>query len=165
MLRNIFGWFFLSMLVACSSEPTSFPPENNEQQLKVDREALTQLKEVDWPKAYREQDTVLLDKILADEFQMVDNSGTWYNKQDELDYIKKHKPSYESFNFEIKRLEIFENGTAIVAGTGHIFNKDASGKLTEAIYQSSNILIKRNGVWKAVASHVSGYQELASGEG
>lgn len=25
-------------------------------------------------------------------------------------------------------------------------------------YQSSNILIKRNGLWKAIASHVSGSQ-------
>jgi hypothetical protein len=27
-----------------------------------------------------------------------------------------------------------------------------------AEYQSTNVLIKRDGVWKAVASHVSGYQ-------
>ena len=56
---------------------------------------------------------------------------------------------------EIKRLEIFENGTAVVAGTGHIQGRDADGPY-KVEYQSSNILIKRGGLWKAVASHVSG---------
>jgi hypothetical protein len=120
-----------------------------------DREKLTTLKEVLWPKAYREQDTVLLDQILADEFQLIDADGNWSDKKFELDYIKKNKPSYDSFRFEIKRLDIFENGTAIVAGTGHIEGNDENGPY-KIIYQSSNVLIKRQGEWKAIASHVSG---------
>ena len=124
-----------------------------------DHEKLTRLKEVLWPKAYREQDTVLLDQILANEFQLIDAEGNWFNKQDELDYIKKNKPSYDSFRFEIKRLDIFENGTAIVAGTGHIEGSDENGPY-KMIYQSSNVLIKRAGAWKAISSHVSGITNL-----
>jgi len=124
-----------------------------------DREGLTKLKEVLWPRAYREQDTVLLDQILADEFQMIDADGNWSDKKFELDYIKKNKTSYDSFRFEIKRLDIFENGTAVVAGTGHIQGADENGpyKMT---YQSSNVLIKRQGEWKAIASHVSGIKPV-----
>jgi len=120
-----------------------------------DREKLTTLKEVLWPKAYREQDTILLDQILADEFQLIDADGNWSDKKFELDYIRKNKPSYDSFRFEIKRLDIFENGTAVVAGTGHIEGNDENGPY-KMIYQSSNVLIKRQGEWKAIASHVSG---------
>jgi hypothetical protein len=120
-----------------------------------DSKKLTQLKEEFWPRAYRDQDTVLLDKILADEFQMIDAEGEWSTKKFELDYISKNKPTYDSFRFEIKRLDIFENGTAVIAGTGHVagMNDSASYRM---IYQSSNILIKRNGEWKAISSHVSG---------
>jgi hypothetical protein len=121
----------------------------------ADEKALRHLKEVEWPKAYREQDTALLDRILADEFQSIDGEGNWSTKAQEMEYIRKNKPSYESFRFEIKRLEIFENGTAVVAGTGHIRGRDAEGPY-KVEYQSSNILIKRGGLWKAVASHVSG---------
>ena len=120
---------------------------------KSDEETLRYLKEVEWAKAYREQDTKLLDRILADEFRMIDADGNWSSKKDEMDYISKNKPNYDSFRFEIKRLEIFENGTAVVAGTGHITGKNNEYKI---VYQSSNILIKRNGIWKAIASHVSG---------
>jgi uncharacterized protein YciI len=129
---------------------------------KSDLEILRQLKEVEWPRAYREQDTKLLDSILADEFQMVRDDGIWSNKQKELEYIKTNKPSYDSFRFEIKRLDVLENGTAVVAGTGHIGGKDKEGQY-KVEYQSSNILIKRDSVWKAISSHVSGVKRTAVG--
>lgn len=119
---------------------------------------LRYLKEVEWPRAYREQDTELLDRILAKEFRKIGATGVWTTKQEELDYIKANKPDYESFVFHIKRLEIFENETAIIAGEGHIRNKDEKGEYLMT-YQSSNILIKRKGVWKAISSHVSGIKK------
>ena len=51
-------------------------------------EKLRHLKEVEQPQAYREQDTSLLDRILADEFQMIDADGNTYTKQDEIEFIK-----------------------------------------------------------------------------
>jgi ketosteroid isomerase-like protein len=62
-----------------------------------------------------------------------------------------------------RRLEIFENGTAVVSGTGRMEGEDENGpyKIT---YQSSNVLIKRQGQWKAIASHVSGVKAVNEGE-
>lgn len=125
----------------------------------ADQQTLRHLKEVLWPRAYAEQDVKLLDAILADEFQMVDADGNWSSKHEELDYISKNKPSHDSFVFTIKRLEVFENGTAIVAGEGTIKGKDKDGSYVMT-YQSSNVLIKRSGRWKAIASHVSGIKRL-----
>lgn len=122
---------------------------------RSDEEALRYLKEVEWPKAYREQDTALLDRILADEFQRIGSGGEYSTKKDEMRYIANNKPTYLSFKFVIKRLEIFENGTAVVAGTGTVKNRDRDGE-HEMVYQSTNVLIKRNGLWKAIASHTSG---------
>ncbi len=120
-----------------------------------DQEILKHLKEVDWPKAYREQDTVLLHAILGDDFQMIDASGNWTTKRDELDWIKTNTTQQDSFFYEIKRLDILPNGTALLCGTGHIFNDSL-----ETTYQSSNVLIKREGTWKAVSSHVSGLKKV-----
>lgn len=138
------------LILAATSPATSQQPGRAE-----DEKALRHLKEVEWPKAYREQDTALLDRILADEFQMVDADGNWSAKDEEMDWIRKNKPSYDSFRFVIRRLEIFENGTAVVAGMGIIQGKDDQGPYVME-YQSSNIFIKRGGQWKAIASHVSG---------
>ena len=124
--------------------------------LDSDEVQLKYLKEVEWPKAYYDQDTILLDRILGDEFKMIDAKGKTYTKKDELKYIKSNKPTYKSFKFEITRLEILENMTAIVSGKGVVENTDKEGNEYIMTYWSSNILIKRGELWKAVSSHVSG---------
>lgn len=116
---------------------------------------LHHFKEVLWPKAYREQDTILLDSLLGNDFQMIDANGNWYSKADEMNYIQENATENDSFWYEIKRFDIYDNGTAIISGTGHITNDT-----TKTIYQSSNILIKRDGFWKAVTSHVSGIKPV-----
>ena len=142
------GLFVLALAAGLRSVSLGAPTED-------DRAALRNLKEVLWPKAYFEQDAALLDRILADEFQMIGDDGAWSTKAQQLERVRRSKPSYDSLKFVIKRLEIFENGTAIVAGTGIVRGKDARGPyVTE--YQSTNVLIKRGGAWKAVSSHVSG---------
>ncbi len=120
-----------------------------------DQKTLRYIKEVQWPKAYAEHDTLLLDKILGEDFQMIDQSGNWYTKRDELEWIKKNATNNDSFYYEIKRFEISANGTAIICGTGHIL-KDS----VRSIYQSSNVFMKRKHKWEAVLSHVSGYEIL-----
>ena len=47
--------------------------------------ALRYLKEVQWSAAYRGQDTVLLDRILHEDFQLIDAEGNVFSKADELD--------------------------------------------------------------------------------
>ncbi len=140
-------------LLSCKTERQT--PESTSIISEEDYTLLRHLKEVDWPKAYREQDTVLLDSILGDDFQMIDADGNWSNKAQELEWITKHDSPHDSFFFEIKRLDLLPNGTAMICGTGHIF-KDS----IKTIYQSSNVVVKRNGQWKAIASHVSGIQQV-----
>ncbi len=142
----------LTSLISCGTETetpkTSIISEE-------DHVVLRHLKEVDWPRAYREQDTVLLDSILGNDFQMIDAEGNWSNKAQELEWIKTHGSPHDSFFYEIKRLDVLPNGTAMICGTGHIFNDS-----TKTIYQSSNVVVKRDGQWKAIASHVSGIQRV-----
>ena len=125
------------------------------EQYSQDQERLRYLKEVEWPKAYREQDTLLLDRILGEDFEMIDADGNWFKKKDEIQWIKNNATAYDSFRYEIQRLDVLENGTAIIAGTGHIFNGTK-----ETIYMSSNVLVKRDTTWKAVVSHVSGVRSV-----
>lgn len=120
-----------------------------------DERTLRHLKEVLWPKAYAQQDVELLDSILATEFRLIDAEGNWFTKQDEIDYIKANAPAYDSLVFKVKRVDVFENGSAIVAGEGTLKGRDEEGRYVMT-YQSTNVLIKREGKWRAVASHVSG---------
>ncbi len=128
----------------------------------ADEAALREIKEVLWPRAYFTGDAVLLDRILDDSFQSIDEEGAWSTKAEEIAWVSKNRTSHDSFVFRIRRLDIFENGTAIVSGTGVIRGNKADGPYVVE-YQSSNIFIKRDGVWKAVASHVSGSKKVDPG--
>lgn len=151
MKKIILILFVTVIFVNCHKNENTQSQTDKLMTFNLEIEKLRTLKEIEWPKAYREQDTVLLDRILGEDFQMITNDGEWSNKIKQLERIKKVAMNHDSFRYELKRLEILENGTAIIAGTGHIVNDSI-----KTIYQSSNILIKRNGIWKAVLSHVSG---------
>ncbi|MEP1032312.1 nuclear transport factor 2 family protein [Ekhidna sp.] len=123
-----------------------------------DEAILREFKTVLWPKAYGQQDTVLLNELLHEDFQMIDDNGDSYTKSDELTYIANYGPSYDDFDFEIIRLDIFDNGTAIVSGVGTMKGVEA-GEAYITKYKSSNVLVKIDGRWKAISSHVSGVKE------
>jgi hypothetical protein len=114
-----------------------------------DEAQLRHIKTVLWQQAYRNQDVPLLDSLLHDSFQLIDDSGRRSSKKQELEWISANAWDPGSFEFRIERLDIYDGHTAIVAGRG--IASDYS-------YSSSNVLIKADGRWQAVASHVSGVQ-------
>lgn len=115
-----------------------------------DEERLREIKTTLWPTAYKTQNTELLGTILHSSFEMIDTDGSRSNREKELDYVRNNKWDPGEFEYVIERLDIYEDRFAIIDGTG-----DAE-KYT---YKSSNVFIKENGEWKAIASHVSGYKE------
>ena len=117
-----------------------------------------EFKTVLWGKAYGEQDTILLNQLLHEDFQLIDDNGDTYSKEDELTYVGQYGPSYDEFEFSISRLELFDNGTAVVFGTGTM--KGVNGaEAYITTYKSSNVLIKVGDQWQAINSHVSGVKE------
>lgn len=156
-MKNLLILTLFVALISCNNSSNS-TTHNVSLIADDDKEVLTNFKTVLWPKAYGDQDTILLDRLLHDDFQLIDDNGDKYSKADELAYIAKYGPSYDEFAFEISRLDLFENGTAVVSGTGIM--KGVSG--AEAYitkYQSSNVMIKVSGEWKMINSHVSGVKE------
>ena len=120
-----------------------------------DEAELRHIKTELWPQAYREQDVALLDRLLDDSFQLIDAEGNLSTKQGELDYLAKNRWDPGEFEYRIERLDVYDNGVAIVAG---------EGVATNYSYRSSNVLIKRDGRWRAVSSHVSGVKSRTAGD-
>lgn len=136
------GIFFFLMLMAVS---TAYSED--------DETTLRHMKTVLWPEAYLTQDAELLDQLLHDSFELISDDGARSSKQNELDYIAKNKWNPGDFEYTIERLDIYDGAFAIVSGTGNAENYT---------YKSSNVLIKEDGRWQAIASHVSGYQTKES---
>ena len=110
-----------------------------------DYETLRHFKTVLWPQAYRTQDVELLDRLLHDSFEMFDGDGNRSTKAEELESIRVNRWDPGSFEYRIERLQIYQEAFAVIAGTGIAENYT---------YKSSNFLVKEDGVWRAIASHV-----------
>ena len=115
-----------------------------------DEQTLRHFKTVLWPQAYRTQDAELLDQMLHPSFEMIDNAGARSTKAEELEYIKNNAWNPGNFVYTIERLDIYEGKFAVIDGTGDT---------DTYTYKSSNYLIKENGKWRAIGSHVSGFRE------
>ncbi|MEP5614176.1 MAG: nuclear transport factor 2 family protein [Cyclobacteriaceae bacterium] len=144
----------LALFVAC--DPPAKAQSNVSDQ---DIRTLTDLKIVSFAKAYEEQDTVLLDQILHEKYQLVDDGGEVYSKASEMDYVSKYGASYDSFEFTIQKLDVFENGTAMIFGLGSIAGSDIQGSYSQT-YKSTDVFVKEGGKWKAITTHVSGVKEI-----
>lgn len=118
--------------------------------LDGDEATLRHLKTVLWPQAYRTGDTALLDKILHDSFQLINADGSRSSKAEEMSWVAENDYDPGEFEYRIERLDIYDD-MAIVAG---------QGVTTNYRYRSSNVLIRDQGRWRAVASHVSGYEGI-----
>ena len=125
--------------------------------VRDDEAELRRLKQVIWPQAYRERDADLLDRILDADFVLVSDDGSWSTKVDELAGLSSATWPHDSFEFEIKRLDLYNDNTAIISGEGRATGIGA-GKPYCLRYQSSNVLIRRDVGWRAVLSHVSGVE-------
>ncbi len=156
IMKSVLQRITCVVMIACVSacSPSHDAPIDAKA-LAADQQALRHMKEVEWPKAYREQDTVLLDRLLNDDFEMIEADGTVSNKAAELAWIKKNEWKVDSFRYDIERIHVWPNRTAIISGTGHMIS-DRS----ETIYTSSNVFIKTDSIWQAISSHVSGVKEV-----
>ena len=143
----------LAVIIACN--PAAKAQSNISDQ---DYKTLTDLKIVSFAKAYEEQDTVLLNRILHEKYQLVDDGGETYSKASEMNYVSKYGTSYDTFKFTIQSLEIFDNGTAMIFGEGAITGSDTQGSYSQT-YKSTDVFVKENGKWKAITTHVSGVKE------
>lgn len=114
-----------------------------------DEHVLRQFKTVLWPQAYRTQNVELLDELLHDSFQMIDAGGQRSTKAEELAYVRDNAWDPGEFEYRIERLDIYDGRVAII---------DGRGIASEYTYMSSNVLIKEDGRWQAIASHVSGVE-------
>lgn len=152
-MKQLLPILILIIIISCKAE---LQPEKTEEPLTPqDSLALMDILQNDWPKAYNEQDTMLIKRILADNFEVIFDSGAWSDKQGEVKWIAANKSTTDSLIRDLKRFEFLNNTTAIVAGTGHVYNDG-----NHSTYEFTDVFIKKEGNWQATASHVSGVKEV-----
>ncbi len=119
-----------------------------------DEAVLRHFKTVLWPKAYATQNVALLDSLLDARYAVIDGIGEITTKAAALSRVRASKPSWSRLEFNITRIEVYGT-TALIVGQGIMSGDDGSGGTWRKTYWSSNWFEKRDGRWRALASHTS----------
>src|ERR1700747_1266965 len=105
--------------------------------------------EREWVDAAQKKDADTLNRILADDWVGQGPTGT-VTKAQALAELKSGESKLESITFGDMKVRVFED-TAVVAGTDDE-KSSYKGKDTSGHYTWTDVFVKRQGKWQAVAS-------------
>jgi ketosteroid isomerase-like protein len=106
-----------------------------------------------WIDASVKGDIAALDKIEADDYIVIDPSGTISTKAEDMKNIKSGDLKFDSMEIFDSKVRVYGNAAVVTAKT-HIKAKykteDISGD-----YSSTDVFVKKDGKWRAVSSHIT----------
>ncbi|MBM2840119.1 MAG: hypothetical protein HW412_647 [Bacteroidetes bacterium] len=142
----------VAMLVAASSFVFSQPTRSSANQKGNDEQSVRKLLNELYA-ALGRNDAAALDRIYADDYTLVNESGELTTKAPRLAAIKSGELKFESVGFDELNVRVY--GNAAVA-TYHATNKfqfkgqDMGGQIRVTV-----TLVKMKGRWQVVAAHVT----------
>jgi ketosteroid isomerase-like protein len=109
--------------------------------------------ESDWGEAFERRDLPALDRLMADEYVLTDPLGNVRDKAESLAAIATSELLFESTTSD--NVKVHVNGdTAVVTGRS-TFRGRYKGWPMAGQYQYTDVLVKRQGTWQAVGSHIT----------
>ncbi|MCP3139125.1 nuclear transport factor 2 family protein [Pyxidicoccus xibeiensis] len=103
--------------------------------------------------AFRIGDVRLVNDFLGEGFTLTDSSGNVTTREETLTEIRNKEPRYEVFRNHDMKVRLYGT-TAVVNGITTV-KGTSGGKPFAAELQFTDTLVKQDGKWRIVASHVS----------
>lgn len=138
------------MSIANDQEQSSQP--NNEQKNKSDEQQILALHEAG-DKALMTADLAVLAQIFADDYVQYNEAGKPFTKQDVLNNFRSGAIRYPSIVSTERKIRLFGD-TAVVHGS-ESDEVEVNGKRSAVRYVYLDVLRKRDGEWKLVASQLA----------
>ena len=106
-----------------------------------------------WIDASVKGDIAALDKIEADDYIIIDPSGTISTKAEDMKNIKSGDLKFDSMEMFESKVRVYGNAAVVTAKThvkGNYKTADISGD-----YSSTDVFVKVKGQWRPVSSHIT----------
>ncbi len=142
----------VAMLVAASSFVFSQPTRSSANQKGNDEQAVRQLFN-ELSAALGRNDTAALDRIYADDYTLVNESGVLTTKAPRLAAIRSGELKYESVSFDDVNVRMYGNtavATYRVTSKGQSKGQDIGGQ-----FRATSTYVKMKGRWQLVAAQVT----------
>jgi ketosteroid isomerase-like protein len=142
----------VAMLVVASSFVFSQPTRGGANQKGNDEQAVRQLLN-EISAALGRADTASLDRLYADDYTLVNESGVLTTKAPRLAAIKSGELKYESVGFDQVNVRLYGNtalATYRVTSKGQSKGQEIGGQ-----FQATSTYVKMKGRWQLVAAQVT----------
>jgi ketosteroid isomerase-like protein len=117
---------------------------------------ITQL-ERDWVQAIVKKDAAALDRLLAEEFNGTSPTAHTYSKAIAIEDLKSGR--YVVDSMDLDEISVNSYGDMAVAFTSQEEKSRYEGKDTSGHYHFTDVWAKKDGRWRAVASHGSRFDK------
>jgi ketosteroid isomerase-like protein len=132
------------VILACSAASTASAADIRQLVMDITQQAC---------EAFRVGDLKTADRLLAPEFTLVNSDSTVQSRDEVMAEIRSGNPKYEIFRNHSMTAHVFDNA-AIVQGITSL-KGTSSGKPFAVDVRFTDTLIKTNGQWRVVVSHVT----------
>jgi ketosteroid isomerase-like protein len=122
---------------------------NKQERKSKDGQAV--LKQLDnWIEALKQNDMTALNRIIAEDFMLLEVNGNFLNREQDLEPVKSGDLKFQSLTTEDVKVFVYGE-TAIVTGKGvyQITYKDKASTIRERFF---DVYQKRKGQWRVIAS-------------
>ncbi|HEX9952310.1 MAG TPA: nuclear transport factor 2 family protein [Rubricoccaceae bacterium] len=106
--------------------------------------------------AVRAGDVAAVERILAPTFTLVNSNSTVQDRRSVVAEVQNRDPQYQIFRNHSMTSNVYGDA-AVVQGITHV-KGTSGGQQFEAEVRFSDTLIKTDGQWRLVVSHVTGMQ-------
>ena len=137
-------------------EPTTATPEVASSAAEDVEAVITQL-ERDWVAAIVKKDAVTLDRLLAEELSGTSPTAHTYTKDMAITDLKNG--IYVVTSMELDEISVNPYGNVAVAFTSQEEKSSYNGTDLSGHYHYTDVWVKRDGRWQAVASHGTRYDK------
>jgi hypothetical protein len=118
--------------------------------------------EKDWVAAIVKKDTATLNRLLASEFAGTSPTAHTYTKSEAIADINNAKYVVDKMDLDEVSVNVY--GTTAVSFTSQEEKSKYAGQDTSGHYHFTDVWVKKDGNWQAVASHGTRYDAPASNE-
>jgi ketosteroid isomerase-like protein len=117
-----------------------------------DEQVIKQLMQ-EWADALVKGDQAAIDRITSADWMLTDPQGMLISKTQSDAHRKSGTVKFESFKLDELKVRVYGD-TAVVHGLA-TRKSSYQGKDTSGQYRSTDVFIKSNGRWQAIAAHVT----------
>ena len=118
--------------------------------------------ENDWVAAITKKDAAALERLLADDFAGTSPTAHTFTRSNAIDDVKNAKYVVESMTLDDVSVNVY--GNTAVAFTSQEEKSRYAGTDTSGHYHFTDVWVKKDDRWQAVASHGTRYDKAAAGE-